>query len=176
MQIMLLRRTLGLARLFETQRESFSMKSFLRSFLSLSALAVLLAVSTAAAAQTSCRLQREAKCAGANLEGRDLRGVNLRGADLRGARLSSANLAGADLGGADLSDSDLRFANLGGAALFATKMVNADLTGAGLRMADLRSDTDMSGAVMPDGKRCQTPSIGECKNPAPIVSGRPPSR
>jgi uncharacterized protein YjbI with pentapeptide repeats len=152
------------------------MRLIIRSLAGLLFMATFLAVVPAAQAQNACRLQRDAKCAGANLEGRDMRGVNLRGADLKGARLRGANLAGADLGGADLSESDLRFANLGGAALFATKMVNADLTGAGLRFDDLRSDTDISGAVMPDGKRCQVPSIGECKNPSPIVSGRQPQR
>lgn len=152
------------------------MKWMLRSLLGLLAFATILAISPQAQAQNACRLQRDAKCAGADLEGRDLRGINLRGADLKGAKLRGANLAGADLGGADLSDADLRFANLGGAALFSTKMVNADLTGAGLRYADLRSDTDISGAVMPDGKRCQTPSIGDCKNPAPVPPGRQPLR
>jgi uncharacterized protein YjbI with pentapeptide repeats len=147
-----------------------------RALVCLLLMATMVGASPSAIAQNSCRVQREAKCAGADLEGRDLRGVNLRGADLKGARLRGANLSGADLGGADLSDADLRFANLGGAALFATKMVNADLTGAGLRHADLRSDTDISGAVMPDGKRCSTPSVGDCKNPAPVPPGRQPLR
>jgi uncharacterized protein YjbI with pentapeptide repeats len=112
-----------------------------------------------------CRIARSAKCEGANLEGRDLRGANLRDANMKKAKLRGANLAGADLGNADFSDTDMRFASLGGAALFGAKFVNADLTGAGLRFQDIRTDTDLSGAIMPDGKRCSTPSIGDCKNP-----------
>lgn len=146
-------------------------------FLGAASLLALAAASLPATAQTAgCRLQRDAKCAGADLEGRDLRGVNMRNADLKGAKLRGANLSGADLGGADLTGADLRFANLGGVALFGTKMVNADLTGAGLRHADIRSDTDISNAVMPDGKRCQTPSVGDCKNPAPVPPGKQPLR
>jgi uncharacterized protein YjbI with pentapeptide repeats len=119
----------------------------------------------ASAQGAGCRITRDAKCEGADLEGRDLRGANLRNANMRGARLRGANLAGADLGGADFSDADMRFANLGGAALFGTKLLNVDLTGAGLRFQDIRSDTDLSGAIMPDGKKCSSPSVGDCKNP-----------
>lgn len=115
---------------------------------------------------SSCRITRAAKCEGADLEGRDLRGANLRDANLRKARLRGANLSGADLGGADFSEADMRFTNLGGSALYGAKFVNADLTGAGLRFTDIKSDTDLSGATMPDGKRCSTPSIGDCKNPS----------
>ncbi|MFM7346521.1 MAG: pentapeptide repeat-containing protein [Tagaea sp.] len=118
-----------------------------------------------AGAQSGCRIGPEAKCAGANLEGRDLRGANLRRGDFTGARLSGANLAGADLGNADFSGADMRFVNLGGAALFGTRMVGANLTGAGLRFQDLKSDTDVSRAVMPDGKMCADGSIGDCRNP-----------
>lgn len=120
---------------------------------------------SAEAQSDGCRITRAAKCEGANLEGRDLRGANLRDANLKKAKLRGANLAGADLGNADFSDTDMRFANLGGAALYGAKFVNADLTGAGLRFQDIRTDTDLSGAIMPDGKRCSTPSIGDCKNP-----------
>jgi hypothetical protein len=146
--------------------------------LSFAAVLVLAAFGFRAAHAQSvgCRVQREAKCAGANLEGRDMRGANMRNADFKGAKLRGANLSGADLGGADLTDADLRFANLGGAALFGTKMVNADLIGAGLRHADIRPDTDISNAVMPDGKRCQNPSVGDCKNPAPVPPGKQPLR
>ncbi|MBL8807626.1 pentapeptide repeat-containing protein [Sphingomonas daechungensis] len=122
----------------------------------------------------ACRIARDAKCEGANLEGRDLRGANLRNANLKGAKLRGANLSGADLGGADLSNSDMRFSNLGGVALFGSKLVNADLTGAGLRFQDIRTDTDLSGAIMPDGKRCSSPSIGDCKNPT--AAGTSPPR
>jgi uncharacterized protein YjbI with pentapeptide repeats len=118
-----------------------------------------------AQSQGACRPGPEAKCAGANLEGRDLRGVNLRRADFTGAKLTGANLAGADLGNAIFSGADLRFSNLGGAALFGTKLMGANLTGAGLRFQDLKSDTDVSRAVMPDGKMCAEGSVGECKNP-----------
>ncbi|MCM0018932.1 MAG: pentapeptide repeat-containing protein [Tagaea sp.] len=135
----------------------------------MAALAMALALGgiAGAYAQTpgACRPGPEAKCAGANLEGRDLRGVNLRRADFNGAKLSGANLAGADLGNADFSGADLRFANLGGAALFGTKLVGANLTGAGLRFQDLKSDTDVSRALMPDGKMCAEGSVGDCKNP-----------
>ena len=31
-------------------------------------------------------------------------------------------------------------------------------------------------AVMPDGKRCQNPSVGDCKNPAPVPPGKQPLR
>ena len=113
-----------------------------------------------------CRITRDAKCEGANLEGRDLRGANLRNANMKGAKLRGANLTGADLGGADFSDADMRFSNLAGAALFGVLFVNADLTGAGLRFQDIKSDTDLSGATMPDGKRCSSPSLGDCKNPS----------
>jgi uncharacterized protein YjbI with pentapeptide repeats len=113
----------------------------------------------------TCRIMRAAKCEGANLEGRDLRGANLRNANMKGAKLRGANLTGADLGGADFSDADMRFANLAGAALFGVNFANTDLTGAGLRFQDIKSDTDLSGATMPDGKRCSSPSIGDCKNP-----------
>jgi uncharacterized protein YjbI with pentapeptide repeats len=154
------------------------MTRYATSILSFAALLALAAATLpqAQAQNAGCRLQRDAKCAGANLEGRDMRGANMRNADLKGAKLRGANLSGADLGGADLTDADLRFANLGGAALFGTKMVNADLTGAGLRHADIRSDTDISNAVMPDGKRCQSPSVGDCKNPAPVPPGKQPLR
>lgn len=118
-----------------------------------------------AGAQSGCRIGPEAKCAGANLEGRDLRGANLRRGDFTGAKLSGANLAGADLGNADFSGADMRFANLGGAALFGTKMVGTNLTGAGLRFQDLKSDTDVSRALMPDGKMCAEGSVGDCRNP-----------
>lgn len=118
-----------------------------------------------ARAQSGCRIGPEAKCAGANLEGRDLRGANLRRGDFTGANLRNANLAGADLGNADFSRADMRFANLGGAALFGTKMVGANLTGAGLRFQDLKSDTDVSRALMPDGKMCAEGSVGDCRNP-----------
>jgi uncharacterized protein YjbI with pentapeptide repeats len=130
----------------------------------LAAVLVLAAV-PADAQEATCRVQREAKCAGANLEGRDLRGANLRNADMKGAKLRGANMAGADLGGTDLTGADMRFANLGGAALFGTKLTNADLTGAGLRFSDLKPDTELSGTIMPDGKRCTPPSVGDCKNP-----------
>lgn len=123
---------------------------------------------SALAQGAGCRIAREAKCEGADLEGRDLRGANLRNANLKGARLRGANLTGADLGGADFTDADMRFSNLGGAALFGTKFVNADLTGAGLRFQDIRTDTDLSGAIMPDSKRCSAPSVGDCKNPTPV--------
>jgi uncharacterized protein YjbI with pentapeptide repeats len=116
-------------------------------------------------AQSGCRVGPEANCEGANLEGRDLRGVNLRRANLRGANLRGANLAGADLGNADFSGADMRFVNLGGAALFGTKMVGTNLTGAGLRFQDLKSDTDVSRALMPDGKMCAEGSVGDCRNP-----------
>lgn len=129
------------------------------------AMAATFGVAGHAGAQNGCRIGPEAKCAGANLEGRDLRGVNLRRADLRGANLRGANLAGADLGNADFSGADMRFTNLGGAALFGTKMVGANLTGAGLRFQDLRSDTDVSRALMPDGKMCADGSLGDCRNP-----------
>ncbi len=118
------------------------------------------------AQNSSCRITRAAKCEGADLEGRDLRGANLRDANLRKAKLRGANLSGADLGGADFSEADMRFANLGGSALYGAKFVNTDLTGAGLRFTDIKSDTDLSGATMPDGKRCSTPSVGDCKNPS----------
>lgn len=124
-----------------------------------------LGLSGQAGAQSGCRVGPEASCEGANLEGRDLRGANLRRANLRGANLRSANLAGADLGNADLSGADMRFANLGGAALFGTRMVGTNLTGAGLRFQDLKSDTDLSRALMPDGKMCADASIGDCRNP-----------
>ncbi len=123
------------------------------------------ALSQAHAQSDTCRIARAAKCEGANLEGRDLRGANLRDANMKGARLRGANLTGADLGGANFSDADMRFTNLAGAALFGVIFVNTDLTGAGLRFQDIRSDTDLSGATMPDGKRCSSPSIGDCKNP-----------
>jgi uncharacterized protein YjbI with pentapeptide repeats len=122
-------------------------------------------VSDAYAQRDTCRIMRAAKCEGANLEGRDLRGANLRDANMKGARLRGANLTGADLGSANFSDADMRFANLAGAALFGVIFVNTDLTGAGLRFQDIKSDTDLSGATMPDGKRCASPSIGDCKNP-----------
>lgn len=122
-------------------------------------------VPQAHAQSDTCRIMRAAKCEGANLEGRDLRGANLRNANMKGAKLRGANLTGADLGGADFSDADMRFSNLAGAALFGVILINADLTGAGLRFQDIRSDTDLSGATMPDGKRCSSPSIGDCKNP-----------
>lgn len=119
----------------------------------------------AGAASGDCRIGPEARCAGANLEGRDLRGANLRRGDFTGARLNGANLAGADLGNADFSRADMRFANLGGAALFGTKLIGTNLTGAGLRFQDLKSDTDVSRALMPDGKMCGEGSVGDCKNP-----------
>ncbi len=124
------------------------------------------AATDARAQSDNCRITRAAKCEGANLEGRDLRGANLRNANMKGAKLRGANLTGADLGGADFSDADMRFSNLAGAALFGVLFVNTDLTGAGLRFQDIKSDTDLSGATMPDGKRCSTPSIGDCKNPS----------
>ncbi len=132
------------------------------SFLSL---AIGCAIPDVLAQSSGCRITRGAKCEGADLEGRDLRGANLRDANMKGARLRGANLSGADLGGADFSDADMRFANLGGAALYGAKFVNTDMTGAGLRFQDLKADTDLSGATMPDGKRCSSPSLGDCKNP-----------
>lgn len=129
--------------------------------------AICCVASSGAQAQSStCRIARAAKCEGANLEGRDLRGANLRDANMKGAKLRGANLTGADLGGANFSDADMRFSNLAGAALFGTQFVNTDMTGAGLRFQDIRTDTDLSGAIMPDGKRCSTPSVGDCKNPS----------
>jgi uncharacterized protein YjbI with pentapeptide repeats len=121
----------------------------------------------AAQGQTSsaCTIGPEAQCAGANLEGRDLRGSNLRRANLKGANLRGANLAGADLGNADLSGADMRFTNLGGAALFGTKFIGANMKDAGLRYQDLKSDTDVSRAIMPDGKMCADASVGDCRNP-----------
>ncbi|MBL8832738.1 MAG: pentapeptide repeat-containing protein [Rhodospirillales bacterium] len=124
------------------------------------------ASSNAHAQSGTCRITRAAKCEGANLEGRDLRGANLRDANMKGAKLRGANLTGADLGGANFSEADMRFSNLAGAALFGTQFVNTDMTGAGLRFQDIRTDTDLSGAIMPDGKRCSTPSVGDCKNPS----------
>jgi hypothetical protein len=112
-----------------------------------------------------CRLGPDAQCAGANLEGRDMRGANLRRANLKGAKLRGANLAGADLGGADLTEADMRFVNMGGVALFGTKLSGANLKDAGLRYQDLKSDTEISRAIMPDGKMCAEGSIGDCRNP-----------
>jgi uncharacterized protein YjbI with pentapeptide repeats len=120
----------------------------------------------ARAQSDNCRITRAAKCEKANLEGRDLRGANLRDANMKGAKLRGANLTGADLGGADFSEADMRFSNLGGTALYGTKFVNTDMTGAGLRFQDIKADTDLSGATMPDGKRCSSPSLGDCKNPS----------
>ncbi|MBL0932890.1 MAG: hypothetical protein IBJ15_22620, partial [Alphaproteobacteria bacterium] len=65
----------------------------------------------------------------------------------------------------DLTDADMRFVNMGGVALFATKLTGANLKDAGLRYQDLKSDTEISRAIMPDGKMCAEGSVGDCRNP-----------
>jgi len=131
-----------------------------------------------------------AELAGADLAGANLGAANLGGANLAGANLIAAGLAGADLSAADLSgailrQADLSRANLAGADLTAAdltywvNLTGADLSGAILCGADLSPGSqylsgailtgailigaDLSGAIMPDYRICQEPSIGVCR-------------
>jgi len=101
-----------------------------------------------------------------DLSGRNLSYANLSGANLsdtfmhkvilRGANLSEANLFRANLLLADLREANLRSCNLIGADLSGADLRGADLTGARIRSGDRLLvklvGTNLSGAIMPDGK------------------------
>ncbi|HEY3275545.1 MAG TPA: pentapeptide repeat-containing protein [Syntrophorhabdaceae bacterium] len=86
---------------------------------------------------------------------------NCRACDLSGASLTGASLAGSDLSGSDLSNSDLSGANLSGANLSGASLSQANLSAANLTGANL-SGTRFTGAIWPDGSRCEAGSVGEC--------------
>jgi len=163
--------------------------------LPVAAVALLAAVLTAPAAQSSepitaaakaCTPAPQAKCVGAKLRGADLRGKNLRGIDLRGADLTNANLGAADLRGADLRGAilvgaDLRRTKLAGADLRRVDFRRANLHNAGLDGATL-GDGDLDAIVLPDegqkvidllGTATQSIDIVIYEIGGPLVVGQP---
>lgn len=122
------------------------------------AMAMAVLAASAAANPATCRLEREATCMFANLDGIDasgrdldegsyraalfnranLKGSLLRFTDLQVIRAEGANFEGANLDNANAFAAILHNANLKGAILTKVNLVQANLTGANLEGADLQ--------------------------------------
>ncbi len=115
-----------------------------------------------------------------SLQNKDLSHAKLRNSQLSESNLMNTTLKGVDLSYANLhasnlSYSQLQYANLKGANLTGTDLSYADLSNSDLSYTDLRQanlgnskldNVRFDHAIWINGKKCEEPSIGQCKQSA----------
>lgn len=104
----------------------------------------------------------ESLLSNANLESANLLGSNMSNSDLSYANLKNANLSFTELTNTRMVGVDLRGADLSKANLSKADLAYANLKGAKISKANFKQ-TILSNAIWIDGRKCQAPSIGECK-------------